>query len=343
MQRDLAFALAFLFASSGTGLRAQEVDLGPVQIVPAPDGLRDYRFCPDGHISFLRDGDQFQMYWAGSTTYRTRGLSVMTMTDAQPVLQPGSRGSFENGGAWLNSVFRLAGNKLIGFYHAEDHEFEGDPASRYVAWKSIACCFSADNGLHWQKERQILTSSRSKPQQPMWGGCGDFCVVRDEKNRRWICFFQEHNLCMASSEDPLGKPGTWRKYYHGRFIEPGLGGRSTPIEGLEAHAGGNPSVHFNTYLKKWVMVWGTWEKSSTSPDSIWLSSSNDLLKWSAPQVLVAAQGAQRCWYPTIIGDSDVSAGQKSLLCYAYFPDKSKSRRHFAVRQITFKQHNRDVR
>ena len=342
LRRSLAVAIVLVLTWGAAAPAAQPVELGPIEIVPEPDpGLPGYRFCPDGHISFLRDGDRFQMYWPGSTTYRTRGRSVMAMATAQPVLEAGLPGSFENGGAWLNSVFRRSGNKLVGFYHAEDHEFEGDPQSQYVAWKSIACCLSSDNGLSWQKEGQILTSSRPKPRQPSWGGCGDFCVVRDEKHARWLCFFQQHALCIACSEDPLGKPGTWRKYYRGDFREPGLGGRSSPIAGLVDHAGGNPSVHFNTYLQRWVMVWGTWERTSPRPESIWLSTSDDLLKWSAPQVLVAARGEERCWYPTIIGDSDVSAGQKALLCYAYFPDKTKAHREFVAREITFHKQRRD--
>lgn len=336
--RSIAVAISLLLLPSGAGIWAQEFELGPIQFVPMPDpGMPGYSYCPDGHISFLRDGDQFQMYWAGSTTYRTRGHSLFTMGEAQPVLQPGLRGSFENGGAWLNSVFRVAGQKLIGFYHAEDHEFAGDPTSRYVAWKSIACCSSADNGLSWQKEGRIITSSRPKPLQPAWGGCGDFCVVRDEKHHRWMCFFQEHYLCVASSEDARGRPGTWKKYHDREFVEPGLDGRSTPIQGLERHAGGNPSVHFNTYLNKWLMVWGTWENSSTSPDSIWLSSSSDLVHWDAPRLVVAAQRQERCWYPTILGTSDVSGGREALLCYAYFPDKSQSHRKFVARAITFRR------
>ena len=39
---------------------------------------------------------------------------------------------------------------------------------------------------------------------------------------------------------------------------------------------------------------------------------------------------------TIIGDSDMRCGKKSLLCYAFFPDKAKSERQFLVREVLFK-------
>lgn len=324
----------------GGGVQGHEFTVGPEEMVPAPSGgLPIYRFCPDGHIPFFMDADHFQMYWAGSTSYRSVGASLTAMEDAQVVLEPGPKGSYDNGGAWLNAVFkeRSGAKRLIGFYHAEDHTFDGDPWSKYTAWKSIARCTSSDGGITWQKDRQIITSNRLKPRDPAWGGCGDFCVVRDEAHRRWLCFYQEHFLCVAVSDDDLGKPGTWHKLYQGSFSEAGLGGRSTPIQGLDDYAGGNPSVHFNTHLKAWVMVWGTWDQGSPHPNSVWLAYSEDLLVWSRPTLLVQAPANGRCWYPTIIGRSDVLAGEQAWLCYAHFADKSAAKRKFVVRQITFKR------
>lgn len=326
----------FMTSLLGPPSHAQDFSLGTPSVVPPPEsGLPIYQFCPDGHTPYLKDGNQFQMYWAGSTSYRTQGDDLFQMGAARPVLSPGVKGSFDNGGAWLYSVLRRNKNALIGFYHAEDHEFKGDPTSKFTAWKSVALTSSDDNGRTWRKIGQILTSSQQKPDMPSWGGNGDFCVVRDQKNRRWVCYYQEHFLCMAISMDAQARPGTWKKYYQGKFTEPGLGGRNSPIPTLATHAGGNPSVHFNAFLKKWVMVWHTWERSSSSPESLWISSSQNMLDWTAPRLLVKAQEEERLWYPTIIGQSDSEAGQRALLCYARFPEKSKSERQFVIRQIKF--------
>ena len=332
----MCFLLCMVF-SNQTAIHGQEFVLEPVHVVPDPQpGVPVYRFCPDGHIPFLRDGNLFQMYWAGNPTYRTLGQSLSEMMNPQAVLRPGPTGSYDNGGAWLYAVFRRSENSLIGFYHAEDRQFKAVPDSKGIAWKSIALCMSDDNGTTWQKKGRIVTSSREKPEKPTSGGCGDFCVIRDEKDKRWVCFYQEHYLCMAVSEDQDGKPGTWKKYYQGSFSEPGLGGQNTPLPSLAKYAGGNPSVHFNTLLKKWVMVWHTWDHSSPKPNSIWLSTSDDLLYWTAPNIVLEAKGKERYWYPTMIGDSDVRCGAKSLLCYAYFPYKSKNERQFVVREFLFK-------
>ena len=81
------------------------------------------------------------------------------------------------------------------------------------------------------------------------GGSGDFCVVYDNLNSRWVCYYQEHYLYMAISNDFRALPGSWFKYYQEGFTEPGLGGKENPIKGLKSHPGGNPSVLFNMYLK----------------------------------------------------------------------------------------------
>jgi hypothetical protein len=316
----------------------QEFFLGSTRTLPdAQPNVPVYRFCPDGHISLVKDGDQWQMYWAGSTTYRTLGPSIDTMKDPVAVLEPGPRGDFDNGGAWLFAVFRQSGEKLLGFYHAEDHEFSGDPSSKFVAWKSIARCTSHDNGKTWRKHGQIITSARPKPATPTWGGCGDCCVVWDDAHNRWTCFYQEHFLHVAISTDSDGQAGTWKKYDHGEFSPPGLGGASTPITSLSKFPGGNPSVVFNKFLNAWLIVWGTWDMSSPHPNSIWISTSRDLLDWTAPRVVVKATGNERNWYPTLFGETEPSGGENLRLCYAHFADKPQSDRQFILREITFQR------
>lgn len=334
----LLLCLIFIAALSvlAATARAQQISLGEAIVVALPNNLTPKPYFPDGHISYLRDGAQMQMYWAADVTYRTRGANFLAMEHAQPVLGPGAKGAFDNGGAWIYSVFRHSGSELIGFYHAEDHEFKSDPASTFIAWKSVALALSHDNGQTWQKMGPILTSHQAKPDRPTWGGNGDFCVVRDAKNARWICYYQEHILCMAVSYDPQGRPGTWFKFFNGSFSEPGLGGRNNSIPGLENYAGGNPSVHFNTYLQKWVMVWHTWDSTSPHPASFWLATSRDLLHWEKPRVLLVPPDSLRIWYPTILGqESDVLAGKTAWLCYARFKRGEQSNREFVARPIEF--------
>ncbi len=328
------FILIFLFMCVTTSF-AQSFRLGEPTVVPQPQPqLSNYQFMPDGHITFFKDGAGFQMYWAGEPSYRSHGADLLHQQSAQSVLFKGEKGAPDNGGAWLYSVFPEVRAKekgaLIGFYHAEDHEFVGDSSSHFIAWKSVALATSNDNGKNWKKRGQIISSANAKPKAPTWGGNGEFCVVRDEKNARWVCFYQEHFLCMAVSYDDQARPGTWRKLYNGEFCEPGLGGRNSPIPDLQKVPGGNPSVHWNTFLQRWIMVWQQWEVGK-----LWISQSQNLTEWTKPKILLAPQDDRKLWYPTIIGQSDVVAGKSALLCYARFKNAALSEREFLVRPIDF--------
>jgi hypothetical protein len=315
--------------------RSADISIGEGLVVPdtQPNGVPMYPWFPDGHLTVIPDGDSYQMYWPGWNSYKTVGTDPMNMSDpGGAVLSAGASGSYDNGGAWLMSVFRESGNNMIGFFHAEDHEFPPHENPSNYAYKSMALCTSSDNGDSWTKQGQIITNSVPKPSTPAWSGSGDFCVVYDATNSRWVCYYQNYSLYMAVSYDPDAAPGTWYKYYNGDFTEPGLGGEKSPIEGLSAYPGANPSVHYNTYLAKWVMVWHTWDDTG-----IWLSTSDDMINWNQPINIVLAEGVERAWYPTIVGDSDTQAGQTAWLYYAYWPDRNNWQRQFLQRKIVFNQ------
>jgi hypothetical protein len=112
------------------------------------------------------------------------------------------------------------------------------------------------------------------------------------------------------------------------FTEPGIGGRHSYISRVNEAVGANPSVHFNTYLGKWVMVWGSWT------GAVYIASSSDGVNWDRPKQVATSVKGFRAWYPSIIGDQgDRIVGQNARLYYADFaPDKS---RDFARRTIRF--------
>jgi hypothetical protein len=132
---------------------------------------------------------------------------------------------------------------------------------------------------------------------------------------------------MAISDDPEGRPGTWFKYYEGDFTQPGIDGESTQIESLMSAQGANPSVHYNTFLEMWIMVFHSWA------GCIYISSSLDAYEWSEPQQVQCSEDEDgKAWYPTIIGESDVLAGEKARLYYADFIDDE---RKFIEKEIVF--------
>lgn len=308
------------------------VSLGPAQPVAAPEpNVPIFPWFPDGHIAMLPLDKQHVMYWASSSSYRAVGPGVagMKLDPPTPVLEAGPAGSFDNGGAWLYSVFCITERQWLGFYHAEDHAWPGFENPDKIAWKSVALCGSNDAGRTWQKLGPILTSADAKPAQPTWGGVGDFCVVRDAARNRWVCVYSDRKLCLAVSDDPHAAPGTWCKYFGGEFKEPGLGGRQTPLPDLRSRPGANPSVHFNTSLNQWFMIWHTWT------GNLVYALSNDLIHWTQPVTLLKTPLGQKAWYPTVVGESDVLAGEDAQLFYALWPNTRDWRRQFVQRTIHF--------
>ena len=330
----------FLFFNYLTIYGQWQVELSAAEDVANPVNYPHFAYYPDGHISVIPDGNEYIMFWAEFESHRSVGSTQFV--EDQNMLQPsnavfGSRGNFDtydNGGSWLMSVFREQNDDFIGFFHAEDHWYPH--TSNDIAWKSIGVTYSNNKGITWQTGNQIITSATPKPATPTWGGTGDCCVVWDHINNRWLCYYQEQTISMAISTDPKGAPGTWKKYYFGGFTEDGLGGRQSPLPGLSSVPGGNPSVHWNTYLMKWVMVWHGW-----NPTNIYISVSADGIVWDTPKSIIVSEIAGRAWYPTVIGTTDVEAGQVAKIYYADIaPDFSY--RNFKSRTITFSDPNLSV-
>jgi hypothetical protein len=151
----------------------------------------------DGRIV---EEDPYIMFWSGGSSYRSVGGPTPFPED-QRVLDPqdsifGGRkddvDKYNNGGMWMNSVWRKSDinnntsnmNRLIGFYHAEDHYYGIDTG---MAWKSMGMAISRDNGYTWRNHGQIL--SRPKPDEPEWGGAADGVVIWHEPDQRWICYY----------------------------------------------------------------------------------------------------------------------------------------------------------
>jgi hypothetical protein len=162
--------------------------------------------------------DPYIMFWSGYRSFRSVGGPTPYPED-QRVLDPQNSvfgGSidnadrYNNGGMWMNSVFRKSDinnntntNRLIGFYHAEDHYY-GRSDRDGKAWKSMGMAISRDDGYTWRNQGQIL--SRPKPETPEWGGAADGVVIWHEPDQRWICYYATHNI--AVSDDPEGRPGS---------------------------------------------------------------------------------------------------------------------------------------
>ncbi len=328
-----ALVLAFFLCNQQFAFaQLLEVDNESV-VIPNP-GIPIYPGFPDGHISYFRLNDSIMIHvWPGYESYITSGPDLFHQDSLWGmVLHKGGVGSYDNGGAWLYSVFPIDSAHWLGFYHAEDQEFPGYDNTMKIAWKSAAQCESFDGGKTWKKNGQFLTTWLKKPEKPTWGGTGDFSVIRDSANNRWLAFYVCPNgLGIAQSTDPLGIPGTWFKLNNGKFCSPGLQGKGDALPFSKGKfAGGNPSLIFYKPLKVWFMVYHDWKEQG-----IFYSFSYDLENWSSARLLLKNKGEpQRLWYPTLLSqNSDKFCNGLLNLAYAQWDDVNLPYRNYRIAKL----------
>lgn len=304
------------------------------------------QFLLDGKMTVgkFNGSDKFTSVWASSFSMMQGGCDTPWLEDNIEGLRRShiflgkgkseEQDGFTDGGMWAIGMHSLMDGRMACFFHAESH-FE---SVLVTAYKSIGVSYSSDGGRTWDKGTMILSGPNPKPADPEAGGrsygLGDGCVVWNEKYGKWICYYcgardgnTDYLLCMAASSDPSAAPGTWKKWdgkdftIEGCNASTGLGGKDVPVAGLSQIKGGNPSVSWNTYLNKWIMVY-----HSRSREVIF-STSADGIAWSAPQVLVSKEMEPKlCVMPNLIGEEgDLKSGKEFRLYYSTDMKDSGSR------------------
>ena len=313
-------------------------------------------YFPDGKLCFVKNGSNYEMYWAEAGTFKTTaettdfsthfallkaGTSTRVIgynyweqskfppTDEQAKVNVIS-GVNENG-IWAIGIFPLnsegvydgtnTSGKYVGFFHTESH-WEDNPN---FAHKSICVAYSDDYGETWTDMAPIITATSPKGAAGNTG-VGDGCVIRDEKNKRWICyyqgdapcyFFNNKLLCMAASYDDDASSGTWKKWDGTGFTTTAYddskkcGGENISILNLRKVAGANPSVMWNDYLNCYVMVYTSWTHKA------YISFSSNGTYWTKPQYLLG-DDSNPIWYVNLISDEgDLTGGQSVNMYFSY--------------------------
>lgn len=315
---------------------------GPSIIDQAGVDMQGY--WPDGKVSVVEDANtgRFALYWGEKYSFRTEGGTPFP-EDHINQLKPSTRvfgtgfntiPGFTDGGAWFIGVHLLQDGRLAGFFHAESGW------GSLQAYKSIGVAYSSDNGLTWTRGEKILAVNYTKPVEPRWSGLGDACVVYNEQRKQFICYYsayiqgEDYKISMAVSNDPAGAPGTWRKWDGKDFTITGnnpqteTGGTDHKIGGLSSRAGANPSVMWNTFLDRWVMVYAGWD------EVIYMSSSKDGITWERP-IAITDIDEETARYPNLIGETGDLVGGREIKMYYGRNQNQAGVRQFAYRVITY--------
>jgi hypothetical protein len=248
------------------------VTLGQEQYVAGPLTYLDAPFftmpTATGLRAFSSNAVSFAFSGSGLDTLN---LPSPDAPSSQIVLSPGAQGSFDDCGAWLVSAYEITSTHWIGWYHAE-HACD---YAEGITHKSMAFAESFDGGRTWQKtgypDNQVITPDAQYAGNPLLDRAGDAKIIQQGDYFYMIYIGGDYKTYLARSlVTDEGKPGTWFKYYHGAYTQPGIGGHQTPIN---AAPGG---FTFNTYLNAYLNL----SMSAKYGFYLKISAGTDITRWT---------------------------------------------------------------
>jgi hypothetical protein len=278
---------------------------------------------------------KFRGFTAAGTAWAIDGNHPYDMGGAGvAVLKAGPAGSPDSCGQWINHV-EQAGATLFGWVH---NETACNYAKNGQTHASMTLGRSSDLGLTWKIEGLIISSTDPPADGKETGdSCGTVVRGQDGYDYAYCAHNGGHSwdggygfVARAPVSDP--GPGRWKKYFNGSWSEPGIGGKSSPIDG----AG---SAWWNTTGEtlglKWVKEGGLGLVASSDhlhfkpilPPRLMLAEPGD---WSRKN------GLELIAYPDLI-DAKTGLNQLDdhwLLAYMYLsPGDSFNKRYLVFRPV----------
>lgn len=284
------------------------------------------------------DGETLYIFNSAAQPWRSAGPDIFHLTETR---RPVKYDNEANGGRWIEATWKNDGGALYGWYHNEPVGVCPDRKDRHLTAPRIGAVVSEDNGATWHDLGFILEEPAASLQcdtqnSYFAGGNGDFSVIADQK-REYLYFFistygefSEQGVATArmrytDRDRPRGMVSKWR---NGRWNEPGVGGRVTPVfpaavnwHRADADAFWGPSVHWNTHLHTTVMLLNRAKDKDWTQEGIYVSFNPNLAepaKWSKP-IRIMDPPSKPGWYPQVLGldkarkETDKRAGREARL------------------------------
>lgn len=289
------------------------------------------------------DGSQLHVFTSvNGAVQQASGPTISELGSPTPVvwLAPPA------GGAWMEAVVRDH-DVLYGYYHNE--VVSPDCGNNGKARPRIGAARSMDNGMTWEDLGVILESSEPSVCETTNlyddGGVGDFSVMLDAPQNYVYVLYSAYGASLdeqgvsiarmpwAERDEPVGAMAVWQSglWLPASMVSSPDGGSSawvyptgTPIyrarrswhsaDGL-TDAFWGPSIHWNTYLRRYVMFLNHADSVDFHQEGIYVAFAAALDNpdgWSIPQRVMA--GGR--WYPQVLGlnpeaGTDKEAGQEA--------------------------------
>ena len=271
----------------------------------------------------------------GGTPVRTSGASLESLTQERPVAFSRIRQRRVDGAI----VPDEAAGTWYGYYH---HERPADLCARPDRQlPRIGAMRSSDNGATWEDLGIVLDAPRGSEacdssNRFVLGGVGDVTAALDADAKDLYLYFSQYvrdgrsqgvavaRIAWADRDAPVGKASIWND---GAWLAASEDAASdtgwryplgTPLVGSDRpfhdRSGTDdvfwgPSIHWNTYLERYVMLLNRAKDDQFGQEGIYVSFSTTLQPrdWSAPARIMNGGS----WYPQVIG-GEVGAGTDRL-------------------------------
>lgn len=285
--------------------------------------------------AFWRDG---QLHLFNSSGMPLLSTSVDQFSE--PVTEPINLDRLDHLPLWIEAVLQDSDGTLYAWYH---HEPGGICGSTPLTAPVIGALVSTDDGRTFTDLGIVLSSGDpvdcSARNGFFAGGHGDFSVIPDREHGYIYFLFTNYGgdlssqgvamarMAFADRREPAGN--VW-KYWEGEWVEPGLGGRVTPVipaavpwQQANTDSMWGPSVHWNTHLQSYVMLLNHACCAPKWPqEGIYISFNAELAdpaRWTPPAQLLSGKaiGFAPGYYPQVLGlgpeDTDTLASQVARL------------------------------
>lgn len=236
-------------------------------------------------------------------------------------------------GVWIESVIADDAGVWYGYYH---HEAPAEACGRNDRFiPRIGAARSTDRGETWEDLGIILEGSSAgvactSTNRFLMGGVGDVSAVLNADRSDLFLYFTQYpkaaaaqgvavaRLAWADRDAPVGRLAIWNQ---GAWL-PDVEGTPLIAPSRPWHDGNaaadaywGPSIHWNSYLERYVMLLNRARDESFNNEGIYVSFAarlDDPRAWSAPRKFMNGGG----WYPQVAGldtgsGTDKEAGQRA--------------------------------
>ena len=261
----------------------------------------------------------------GGVPVRTSGTSLDSLRQDRPV----EFSSHPGHGVWMEAIVPDESGAWYGYYH---HERPADLCGRPDRQlPRIGAMRSADNGQTWEDLGIVLdappgSAACDSSNRYVLGGVGDVTAALDADSRDLYLYFSQYvrdgraqgvavaRIAWADRDAPAGKASIWND---GAWLPATENAQmdggweypvGTPLVGSQRpfHDRSDvndvfwgPSIHWNTYLERYVMLLNRAKSDQFGQEGVYVSFSPTLnpQDWTAPAKILNGGS----WYPQVIG------------------------------------------